>query len=338
MPLGQITVTEHMLYHQKLARGATGRFTSLMNDLILAAKIVSREVNKAGLVDVLGFTGDINVQGERVMKLDEYANSIIIHRMERAGVLCAMASEENADLIIVPDDFQKGDYILIFDPLDGSSNIDVNTNIGTIFSILRRTSDSDRDVTLADVLQSGAQQVGAGYFLYGTSTMLVYTTGDGVHGFTMDPSVGEFLLSHSNISIPKQGRIFSVNMGYWQYWDETTRKVVGHFTGPDNALGRPYTQRYIGSLVGDFHRTLLKGGIFMYPLDYRDRKDPHGKLRYLCEASPLAMVAEQAGGLATDGSRRILDIVPDELHMRVPLFIGSESDVRKVTEIYRDNA
>lgn len=338
MPLGQITVTEHMLYHQKLARGATGRFTSLMNDLILAAKIVSREVNKAGLVDVLGFTGDINVQGERVMKLDEYANSIIIHRMERAGVLCAMASEENADLILVPEDFQKGDYILIFDPLDGSSNIDVNTNIGTIFSILRRTTPVDTEVTLQDVLQSGVHQVGAGYFLYGTSTMLVYTTGEGVHGFTMDPSVGEFLLSHPNISIPKQGKIFSVNMGYRHYWDEATRKVVDYFTGSENAIGRPYSQRYIGSLVGDFHRTILKGGIFMYPLDYRDRVDPHGKLRYLCEASPLAMVAEQAGGLAIDGKNRILDIEPTTLHMRVPLFMGSENDVRKVAEIYRDNS
>lgn len=335
MPLGQITVTEYMLYHQKLASGATGRFTSLMNDLILAAKIVSREVNKAGLVDVLGFTGDINVQGERVMKLDEYANSIIIHRMERSGVLCAMASEENADLIIVPEDFQRGDYILIFDPLDGSSNIDININIGTIFSILRRKSPSERDVTMSDVLQAGVEQVGAGYFLYGTSTMLVYTTGDGVHGFTLDPSVGEFLLSHPNIQIPRQGKIFSVNMGYWEYWDEATRKVINYFSSSENSLGRPYTMRYIGSLVGDFHRTLLKGGIFLYPKDYRQKKDPQGKLRYLCEAAPIAMLAEQAGGLATDGKRRIMDIEPDELHMRVPLFVGSESDVRKVSDIYR---
>lgn len=337
MPLGQITVTEHMLYHQKIAPGATGRFTTLLTDLILAAKIVSREVNKAGLVDVLGFTGDINVQGERVMKLDEYANSIIQHRMERSGVLCAMASEENADLIIIPDRFQRGDYILIFDPLDGSSNIDVNTNIGTIFSILRRTSPSDRDVTLVDVLRKGSEQVGAGYFLYGSSTMLVYTTGDGVHGFTLDPSVGEFLLSHTNIQIPKQGKIFSVNMGYWEYWDEPTRNVVSYFTGNDNYLGRPYTQRYIGSLVADFHRTLLKGGIFMYPMDYRNKINPRGKLRYLCEASPLAMVAEQAGGLATDGKNRILDLTPTHLHDRVPLFMGSEQDVRKVTEIYRES-
>ncbi len=338
MPMGQITVTEHMLYHQKQAAGATGRFTSLMNDLILAAKIVSREVNKAGLVDILGFTGDINVQGEKVMKLDDYANSIIIHRMERSGVLCAMVSEENADLIRIPDKFQVGDYILIFDPLDGSSNIDVNTNIGTIFSILRRVSPPQREVSLADVLQRGVEQVGAGYFLYGTSTMLVYTTGDGVHGFTMDPSVGEFLLSHPNIQVPKQGKTFSVNMGYWEYWDDATRKVVSHFTGQDNALGAPYSQRYIGSLVGDFHRTLLKGGIFMYPIDYRDKKDPHGKLRYLCEASPLAMVVEQAGGLATDGRTRILDIEPQALHARVPLFIGSENDVRKVSDIYRENS
>jgi len=336
MSRGQITVTEHMLYHQKRRPEATGRFTRILYDLILAAKIVSREVNKAGLVDVLGFTGDINVQGEKVKKLDEYANRIFLHRMERSGALCAMASEEVEDMIPISNEFEHGDYILIFDPLDGSSNIDVNVNIGTIFSILRRKSPSDTPVTLKDMLQKGAEQVGAGYFLYGTSTMLVYTTGQGVHGFTMDPSVGEFLLSHPDIRIPQAGKIFSVNSGNWEYWDEATRQAVSYFTSKDNSLGRPYSMRYIGSLVADFHRTLLYGGIFMYPVDYKDPRIPKGKLRYLCEASPLAFVAEQAGGLATDGQRRILDIQPESLHERVPLFIGSEYDVRKVSDIYRE--
>jgi fructose-1,6-bisphosphatase I len=335
MPLGQITVTEHLLYHQTRTPEATGRYTSLLNDLILAAKIISREVNKAGLVDVLGFTGDVNVQGERVKKLDEYANDIIIHRMERSGVLCAMASEENADMIVVPDKYQRGDYILVFDPLDGSSNIDVNVNIGTIFSILRRKSSPRVDVKESDLLQKGTELIGAGYVIYGSSTMMVYSTGSGVHGFTLDPSVGEFLLSHPDITIPQQGKIYSVNTGYWDYWDEATREAVSYFGHSDNALGKPYSMRYIGSLVADFHRNLLYGGIFMYPKDYRDPKKPTGKLRLLCEAQPLAFIAEQAGGLATDGRRRLLDIEPETLHQRVPLFIGSEYDVRKVSDIYR---
>ncbi len=335
MPFDQITVTEHLLYHQKQTPEATGKFTAMLYDLILSAKIVSREVNKAGLVDVLGFTGEVNVQGERVKKLDEYANDVLIHRMERSGTLCAMASEENADIIVVSDKYQKGEYILIFDPLDGSSNIDANVNVGTIFSILRRVTPPIRDVEDADVLQPGVQQIAAGYFLYGTSTMLIYTSGHGVHGFTLDPSVGEFLLSHPNITIPKQGKIYSVNEGYWDYWDEATRDVVGHFKNSDNVRSRPHSLRYIGSLVADFHRNLLYGGIFLYPKDYRDPKKPAGKLRLLCEASPLAFIAEQAGGLATDGRNRIMEIRPENLHQRVPLFIGSEYDVRKVSDIYR---
>ena len=329
----QITVIEHLLIHQKASPMATGRFTRLLNELILAAKIISREVNKAGLVDVLGFTGEVNVQGEQVQKLDDYANRVIIHRMQRAGVLCAMASEENADLIEIPDKFDTGDYILIFDPLDGSSNIDVNVSIGTIFSIFKRKN-STQSVTLSDVLQKGAQQVAAGYFIYGSSTMMVYTTGNGVHGFTLDPSVGEFLLSHPDIKIPEQGRIYSVNESYWHYWDEKTREVVSYFKSPQNERGRPYSLRYIGSLVADFHRNLLYGGIFMYPADKKDPKKPSGKLRLLCEANPMALIVEQAGGMAIDGQRRILDIEPQELHQRVPLFIGSKKDVQKVAEIF----
>jgi fructose-1,6-bisphosphatase I len=330
-----VTVIEHLLLHQRESPMATGRFTRLLNELILAAKIISREVTKAGLVDVLGFTGEINVQGEEVLKLDEFANRILIHRMERAGVLCAMASEENADLIEIPPAFPSGEYILIFDPLDGSSNIEGNVSIGTIFSIYRRKSPEGKTLTLSDVLQKGSEQVAAGYFVYGSSTMMVYTTGQGVNGFTLDPSVGEFLLSHPEIKIPETGKTYSVNESYWNYWDASTRQVVSYFKGPDNERGQPYNMRYIGSLVADFHRNLLSGGIFMYPADHRDPKRPRGKLRLMCEAAPLAMVVEAAGGMATDGKTRILDIEPQELHQRVPLFIGSKKDVQKVKEFYQ---
>ena len=323
----QITVTEHLLLHQKKSPAATGIFTRLLYDLILAAKLVTRSVNKAGLLDVLGATGEINVQGETVQKLDDFANRILIHRMERSGALCAMASEENADIILVPERFSRGDYILVFDPLDGSSNIDVNINVGTIFSILRRISPKEQDVTLTDVLQPGYKQVAAGYVLYGPSTMLVYTTGQGVHGFTLDPSVGEFLLSHPNMQIPERGRIYSVNEGNYIYWNEATQKTVTAFRGNDNLRGKPYSHRYVGSLVADFHRTLFRGGIFMYPLDYKNPEHPRGKLRLMCEAAPMAFLAEQAGGAASDGTRRILDIVPEHLHARVPLYIGSKQDV-----------
>jgi fructose-1,6-bisphosphatase I len=334
----QITVIEHLLLHQKESPMATGRFTRLLNELILAAKIISREVNKAGLVDVLGFTGTINVQGEQVLKLDEFANRVLIHRLVRAGVLCTMASEENADLIEIPPAFPVGDYVLIFDPLDGSSNIDSNVSVGTIFSIYRRKSPEGKPVTLGDVLQKGANQVAAGYFVYGSSTIMVYTTGRGVHGFTLDPSVGEFLLSHPDIRIPENGKIYSVNESYWHYWDEPTQKVVSYFKSPNNKRGQPYSLRYIGTLVADFHRNLLSGGIFMYPADFRDPKKPGGKLRLMCEAAPLAMVVEAAGGMATDGKMRILDIEPQQLHQRVPLFIGSKNDVQNLMEIYNSAA
>ncbi|MCT4534886.1 class 1 fructose-bisphosphatase [Halodesulfovibrio sp.] len=330
----QVTVTEHLLLHQTKTPDASGKFTALFYDLILAAKTISKTMNKAGLLDILGATGEINVQGEQVQKLDAYANRVLIHRMERTGVLCAIASEENADFLRIPAQYKQGEYILIFDPLDGSSNVDVNVNVGTIFSILRRKSPSNNDVTLGDILQSGVEQVAAGYFLYGPSTMLVYSTGDGVHGFTLDPSVGEFLLSHPDLRIPEQGKVYSVNEGYYQYWDDATREVIEHFKGDANPLGKPYSARYIGSLVADFHRGLLNGGIYMYPVDNRNPGKAKGKLRYLCEASPLAYIAEQAGGAATNGTKRILELQPDELHERVPLFIGSKNDVEAVAEIY----
>ncbi|GHV54417.1 fructose-1,6-bisphosphatase class 1 [Deltaproteobacteria bacterium] len=331
----QITVTEHLLLHQKKSPAATGTFTNLLNDLILAAKLINRNVNSAGLLDVVGGTGKMNVQGEAVQKLDEYANTALIHRMERSGTLCALASEENADFIPVSQQFTRGDYILIFDPLDGSSNIDVNINTGTIFSILRRISPSGRDVTMEDILQPGFKQIAAGYFLYGPSTMMVYTTGLGVHGFTLDPTVGEFLLSHPDIKMKERGKYYSINEGNHYYWDEPTKKALAYFKNKDNTYGAPYSLRYVGSLVADFHRTLLYGGIFMYPMDFKTPDKPRGKLRYMCEASPLAFVAEQAGGLASDGTRRILDIVPQALHERVPLFIGSKLDVESAISYYK---
>jgi len=334
----QVTVVEHLLLRQKERPMASGRFTRLLTELILSAKIIDREVSKAGLLDVLGVTGEVNVQGEIVQKLDDFANHVIIRRMERAGVLCAMVSEENADFIPIPRQYPVGDYILIFDPLDGSANIDANVSIGTIFSIYRRTSFDQQAVSIGDLLQKGSMQVAAGYIIYGSSTMMVYTAGSGVHGFTLDPSVGEFLLSHPDIKIPERGRIYSVNEGYFSYWDEPTRNIVNYFKSNDSATGRPYSSRYIGSLVSDFHRNLIYGGIFMYPADSRDLRKPSGKLRLMCEAAPMAMIAEQAGGLATDGIRRILDIEPEELHQRVPLFIGSKEDVEVVLKFYADAA
>jgi fructose-1,6-bisphosphatase I len=235
----QVTVVEHLLLRQKERPMASGRFTRLLTELILSAKIIDREVSKAGLLDVLGATGEVNIQGEIVQKLDDFANRVIIRRMERAGVLCAMVSEENADFIEIPRQYPVGEYILIFDPLDGSANIDANVSIGTIFSIYRRTSFDQQSVSISDLLQKGSMQVAAGYIIYGSSTMMVYTAGSGVHGFTLDPSVGEFLLSHQDIKIPERGRIYSVNEGYFSFWDEPTRNIVNYFKSNDSATGSP---------------------------------------------------------------------------------------------------
>jgi len=268
------TITEHLLKQQRANPQATGSLTHLLSELIVAAKVISREVNQAGMVDILGATGDINVQGEQVQKMDVFANRIITERMQHVGQLCCMASEEYADLIEIPPNFPKGDYILLFDPLDGSSNIDVNVSIGTIFSILRKQSgETNVDYRLSDALQPGYRQVAAGYFVYGSSTIFVYTTGNGVHGFTLIPSVGEFLLSHENIRIPEKGTIYSVNESNYAYWDENARALVDYFKAVDGPSKRPYTSRYVGSLVADFHRNLLKGGIFMYPADNKDPKN-----------------------------------------------------------------
>jgi len=327
-----ITVTEHLLLGQQERPAATGSFTRLLSELITGAKLISREVNKAGLADILGLTGDINVQGEMVRKLDEFADRAFVWRMQRSGLLCALATEENADIIEIPEEMPRGSYVVLFDPLDGSSNIDANATVGTIFSIYRRR-DNSRCGTLMNFLRAGSEQVAAGYFLYGSSTMLVYTAGNGVHGFTLDPSVGEFLLSHRDIKTPTVGKVYSVNEANTIYWDERTRAAVDYFKSDGNERGKPYASRYVGSLVADFHRNLLYGGIFMYPADRKDPSKPQGKLRLLYEAAPLAFIAEQAGGAASDGERRILDIRASALHQRVPLYIGSASDVERATAI-----
>jgi fructose-1,6-bisphosphatase I len=316
------TLERHILEEQRLHKDATGDFTRLFQQIALAGKIIGSRVNQAGLAGVLGVTGETNVQGETVQKLDVFANRTLIHCLEAGGQVCLMASEEVDDPIPIPTQYPQGKYILMFDPLDGSSNIDVNISIGTIFSVHRRVSDAAPG--LSDCLQPGYKQVAAGYVIYGSSTMFVYTTGKRVHGFTLDPSVGEFFLSHPDLRIPERGGIYSVNEGNEAKWDEKVRGWVRHMKTPDKASGRPYSARYVGTLVGDFHRTLLKGGVFAYPAD---NKNPTGKLRLLYEASPLAFVAAAAGGDASTGKERILDIVPTELHQRVPLYIGSKLDV-----------
>ncbi len=324
-PLG-ITVSRHILDNQHLHPEATGELSSLLIELIVAAKTIAAEVNRAGLADILGQAGKTNVQGEDVQKLDEYANSLIKRRMSRCGYLCVMASEEEADIIPVTEGYE-GKYTLAFDPLDGSSNIDVNVSIGTIFSIHRRRSVNGQGEE-TDLLQPGRNQVAAGYIIYGSSTMLVFTTGQGVDGFTLDPTVGEFYLSHPDITMPERAKYFSVNEGNTIYWDDKVRRYIDYLKAEDRPTGRPLSGRYIGSLVADFHRNLISGGIFLYPSDRKNPAKPRGKLRLLYEAAPLAFIAEQAGGRAiTDDGRDILEIEPEELHQRVPLIIGSKAAV-----------
>ncbi len=324
-PLG-ITVIRHIVDSQRLHPEATGDLSGLLNELIVAGKTISAEVNMAGLADVLGMSGKTNIQGEQVQKLDEFADNTIKKRMDRCGYICVMASEEEDDIIPVKEGYE-GKYTLAFDPLDGSSNIDVNVNIGTIFSVHRRRStDGQGDVT--DLLQKGREQVAAGYILYGSSTMMVFTTGEGVQGFTLDPSVGEFYLSHADIRTPERSKYLSVNEGNSKFWMKNVRDYIDFLKEEDKEKGRPYSSRYIGSLVADFHRNLISGGIFAYPSDSKDPEKPYGKLRLLYEASPLAMLIEQAGGRAiTDDGINILDIEPASLHERVPLIIGSKNDV-----------
>jgi fructose-1,6-bisphosphatase I len=326
-----ITLTRHIYEEQRHHPEATGELTGILNQVALAAKIVSREVNKAGLVEILGLTGEENVQGEEVRKLDEFAQDVFVSAFDHCGHFCIMASEEEEEPIPIPQRFKLGHYPIAFDPLDGSSNIDVNVSIGTIFAIHRTVNDECRG-TIDDLLQPGRRLVAAGYVVYGSSTMLVLSTGNGVHGFTLDPSVGEFLQSHPDIRIPKRGKVYSVNEGNYPYWSDGVRRYVDYVKERDSASGRPYSSRYIGSMVADMHRTLLNGGIFMYPADNKDPKKTGGKLRLLYECSPMAFLCEQAGGAASTGRGPILDIDPKKLHQRVPFFAGSVENVRELEE------
>jgi fructose-1,6-bisphosphatase I len=322
-----MTIARHIIVEQSKYPGATGELSKLLHDLSLAAKVISLEVNKAGLVDIIGFTGDNNVHGEQVKKLDVFAHDMMVKAMDHGGHLCVMASEEEENIIPIPKEFHIGKYVLLFDPLDGSSNIDANVSIGTIFSIYRRVSSEGNPGTMEDCLQPGVNQVAAGYIIYGSSTMLVYTAGAGAHGFTLDPAFGEFILSHPNIQTLKKSKIYSINEGNYLYWHPGLKKYIKYLQEEDKKTKRPYSARYIGSMVADIHRNLLYGGIFMYPADSRN---PNGKLRLQYECNPMAFIVEQAGGRATNGKKRIMEIQPEELHQRVPIFIGSEDDVKMV--------
>jgi fructose-1,6-bisphosphatase I len=325
-----VTISRFVVDQERLVPEATGAFTNLLHDIALAAKVIAREVNKAGLVDILGGVGKQNVHGESVQKLDEFANSVIYRALDHTGLVACMASEENDTYIPIPEKFPAGDYVVLFDPLDGSSNIDVNVSIGTIFSIHRKITTGERG-TLEDCLQPGSRQVAAGYVLYGSSTMLVYTTGAGVHGFTLDPSIGEFVLSHPQMYFPDPPRkVYSVNEAYFDRWSRGQQRLISHLKN-DGGFG----SRYIGSFVADFHRTLLQGGIFMYPTE---RENLAGKLRLLYEASPIAMIAEQAGGRGSTGSQDLCDVVPESLHQRTPVYIGSADFVDLAEDFLRTDS
>ncbi len=328
-----MTLQRHIIETERMHPEATGELSSLLWDLSLATKVISLEVNKAGLVDILGFTGDENVHGEQVKKLDMFAHETMIKAMDHGGHLCVMASEEEDNIIHIPKNKKIGKYVLLFDPLDGSSNIDANVSIGTIFSIYRRISPDGTPGTLEDCLQQGVKQVAAGYVIYGSSTMMVYTTGHGVHGFTLDPAFGEYLLSHPNIRTPKKGKIYSINEGNYKYWHPGLKKYIKFLQKDEDPNEKPYSARYIGSMVADIHRNLLYGGIFIYP---EDKRHPNGKLRLMYECNPMGFIVEQAGGRATDGKMRILEKQPTSIHQRTPIYIGSEEDVLTVEKFLRE--
>lgn len=327
-----MTLQRHILEGEKRHPEATGELSALLSDLSLAAKIISLEVNKAGLVDILGFTGENNIHGENVKKLDIFAHDMLTRAMDHGGHLCVMASEEEEEIIHIPKKHQIGKYVLIFDPLDGSSNIDVNISIGTIFSIYHRVTPQGKPGTLQDCLQKGLKQVAAGYIVYGSSTIMVYTAGEGVHGFTLDPAFGEFLLSYEDMKIPEKAKIYSLNEGNYKYWHPGLKKYIKYVQDADNRGREPYSARYVGSMVADIHRNLIYGGIFIYPAD---KRNPKGKLRLMYECNPMAFIIEQAGGRAIDGNKRILEINPESLHQRVPIYIGSKDAVDKVEEFLR---
>ena len=326
-----ITVTEHILAMQKEKPEATGAFTSLLAELTVAAKIIAQKVDKANLTEDLGFVGAESINHEHFQRLLEFANATIINRVSHIGHLYCMASKKETDVIPIPPKYSKGEYILVFDALGGLTNIDVQITVGTVFSILKRQSVGEMGL-MTDVLQPGYKQVAAGYFMYGSSTIMIYTTGSGVHGFTLEPRIGEFLLSHEDIRIPEKGKTYSINEGNYYFWDENVQNLVEYFKTPDIKTDRPYSLRYTGSFVADIHRNLLKGGIHMYPADSKEPMKPHGKLMLMCEVNPLAFVVEQAGGAASTGHERILDVEPKHLHQRIPVFIGSAADVRLAEE------
>lgn len=329
------TLGEFIIENQEAFPYSSGELSRLINSIRLAAKVVNHEVNKAGLVDILGAAGDTNIQGEDQQKLDIYANEKFIQTLTNREIVCGIASEENEDFISIHgqhnDNTNK--YVVMIDPLDGSSNIDVNVSVGTIFSIYRRKSEVGTPVAIEDFLQPGNQQVAAGYIVYGTSTMLVYTTGHGVNGFTLNPAIGTYYLSHPNLKFPEDGHVYSINEGNYIHFPQGVKDYIKYCQAEEE--DRPYTSRYIGSLVSDFHRNMLKGGIYMYPTT---TKSPKGKLRLLYECNPMAFIAEQAGGSATDGFERILDLQPTELHQRAPFFCGSKNMVEKAGEFMKKTA
>ncbi len=328
-----ITLTRHILEQQASHPGATGEFSILMSQVGLVGKMIAHDLRRAGLINILGLSGETNIQGEAVKKLDELANETFIKVFQSSGLVCALASEEEEKPVLLPQASPRGKYMLLFDPLDGSSNTDVNMPLGAIFSILRwegNAPPADRDL-----IRKGREQVAAGYMLYGSSTMLVYTTGQGVSGFTLDPGIGEYILSHEAIKMPSRGAIYATNEGNYQKWPPAMQRYVDQLKIKDKAKGRPYSGRYSGCLVADVHRVLLTGGIYLYPAEV---DKPEGKLRLLYEANPLAMVVEQAGGLASTGSQPILDLVPTALHQRVPLLIGSREDVLEVETALKGTA
>ncbi len=324
-----ITLGEYIIENQKDFQYSSGELSSLISSIKLASKVVNHEVNKAGLVDILGDAGNENIQGENQQKLDVYANDVFMQTLVNRQMVCGIASEEEDDFVIIGGKNQTHDnkYVVLMDPLDGSSNIDVNVSVGTIFSIYRRISPLGTPVTKEDFLQPGNLQVAAGYVVYGTSTMLVYTTGHGVHGFTLNPAIGTFYLSHPNMTFPEDGNIYSINEGYYIHFPQGVKDYLKYCQEEEE--DRPYKARYIGSLVSDFHRNMIKGGIYIYPTS---SKAPQGKLRLLYECNPMAFLAEQAGGWASDGYKRILEIKPTELHQRVPIFVGSKNMVAKAED------
>lgn len=325
-----ITLNEFIIHQQAEFPEATGNFSCLLHNIGIAAKKVNREVNKAGLVDILGRSGCENVQGEEQQKLDVYANEAFMEELQASGECCGIASEENEDVTTFHEGLcRNAKYIVCMDPLDGSSNIDVNVSVGTIFSIYRRKSPIGEAAVLDDFLQKGSEMVAAGYIIYGSSTMLVYTVGRGVNGFTLDPSLGEFCLSHPNIKTPASGKIYSINEGNYEKFPVGIKKYIKYCQEKDAKTNRPYTSRYIGSLVADFHRNMLKGGVFMYP---STDSHPNGKLRLLYECNPIAFIAEQAGGLAFSEEGRILDLQPEAIHQRVTFYAGAHDMVMKVKE------